>query len=191
MVRGVRLSQDADDVSHPFVYANGKLTSLGTYNIDTTPQAINDAGVIVGTTYGVDASGNPFTHAFIYQGGTFQDLDTLIPANSGWQLTDAVGINTDGRILVDATNTTTGQDHALCSTRATDLREPRVPLVAGHAAPAARRGTPRALAFRSPGLEACAVLSRTPWLSRFHLSIARTVPPGRHRSPTRKPAGRR
>jgi len=106
-------SQDAADVSHPFVYANGKMTSLGTYNIDTTPQAINDNGVIVGTTYGVDASGDPFTHAFIYQSGTFQDLTTLIPAGSGWQLTDAVAININGQILVDATNTTTGQNHAL------------------------------------------------------------------------------
>jgi probable HAF family extracellular repeat protein len=106
-------SQDAADVSHPFVYSGGKLTSLGTYNIDTTPQAINDNGVIVGTTYGVDTGNNPFTHAFIYQAGTFQDLNNLIPAGSGWRLTDAVAINTTGQILVDATNTANGQNHAL------------------------------------------------------------------------------
>lgn len=106
-------SQDAADVSHPVIYANGKLTSLGTYNIDTTPQAINDNGVIVGTTYGVDATGLPFTHAYIYQAGTFQDLNNLIPAGSGWQLTDAVAVNLNGQIVVDATNTSTGQNHAL------------------------------------------------------------------------------
>ncbi|HEV2342738.1 MAG TPA: hypothetical protein VGS97_01485 [Actinocrinis sp.] len=106
-------SQDAADVSHPVVYSNGKLTSLGTYNIDTTPQAINDNGVIVGTTYGVTAAGLPFNDAYIYQGGTFQDLNNLIPMGSGWQLTDAVAININGQILVDATNTATGQSHAL------------------------------------------------------------------------------
>lgn len=105
-------SQDAADTSHPFIYANGKMTSLGTYNIDTTPQAINDNGVIVGTTYGVNASGYPFDHAYIYQSGTFQDLNNLIPAGSGWQLTDAIAINIGGQILVDATSST-GQNHAL------------------------------------------------------------------------------
>ncbi|MBR7839274.1 hypothetical protein KDL01_38795 [Actinospica durhamensis] len=109
-------SQDAADVSHPFIYANGIMTSLGTYNIDTTPQAINDAGVIVGTTYGVNAAGDPFDDAFIYQAGTFQDLNTMIHAGSGWELTDAVGINADGQVLVDATNTTNGQNHALLLT---------------------------------------------------------------------------
>jgi probable HAF family extracellular repeat protein len=109
-------SQDAADTSHPFVYSNGKMTSLGTYNIDTTPQAINDNGVIVGTTYGVNAADDPFTDAFIYENGTFQDLNSLIPAGSGWQLSDAVAITLGGEILVDATNTTTGQDHALLLT---------------------------------------------------------------------------
>lgn len=109
-------SQDASDTSHPFVYSHGTMTSLGTYNIDTTPQAINDNGVIVGTTYGVNSAGAPFTDAYIYQNGTFQDLNTLIPAGSGWQLTDAVAITLKGQILVDATNTNTGQDHALLLT---------------------------------------------------------------------------
>jgi probable HAF family extracellular repeat protein len=90
------------------------MTSLGTYNISTTPQAINDNGVIVGTTSGT----NVIDDAFIYQGGTFQDLNNLIPAGSGWKLTDAVAINDNGQILVDATSTTTGQDHAVLLTPA-------------------------------------------------------------------------
>ena len=58
-------------------------------------------------------SGYPFTHAFIYQAGAFQDLNSLIPAGSGWQLTDAVAVNINGQILVDATDTTNGDNHAL------------------------------------------------------------------------------
>jgi uncharacterized membrane protein len=92
------------------------MTSLGTYNIDTTPQAINDNGAIVGTTYGVNALGYPFNVAFVYQAGTFQDLNTLIPAGSGWQLSDAIAININGQILVDATSGGTGQDHVLLLT---------------------------------------------------------------------------
>jgi probable HAF family extracellular repeat protein len=110
-------SQDASDVSHPFVYSNGTMTSLGTYNIDTTPQAINDNGEIVGTTYGVNASGYPFNDAFVYQNGKFQDLNALIPAGSGWQLSDAIAVNVKGQILVDATNSS-GQNHAVLLTPA-------------------------------------------------------------------------
>jgi hypothetical protein len=57
-----------------------------------------------------------FNDAFIYQNGTFQDLNNLIPAGSGWELTDAVAVNDNGQILVDATSTTSGQDHALLLT---------------------------------------------------------------------------
>jgi probable HAF family extracellular repeat protein len=106
-------SEDASGATLPFVYSNGTMTSLGTYNIVTTPQAINDVGVIAGTAYGQNATGGFFNDAFIYQGGTFQDLNSLIPAGSGWELTDAVAVNDNGQILVDATSTTTGQDHAL------------------------------------------------------------------------------
>lgn len=111
-------SQDASGASLPFVYSNGTMTSLGSYNTETTPQAINDSGMIAGTTYGVNAAGASFNDAFIYQNGTFQDLNNLIPAGSGWELTDAVAVNDIGQILVDATSTTTGQDHALLLTPA-------------------------------------------------------------------------
>jgi probable HAF family extracellular repeat protein len=111
-------SDNASGTSLPFVYSGGTMTSLGTYNIDTTPQAINDNGVIVGTTYGLNAAGDFFNDAFIYQNGTFQDLNNLIPAGSGWELTDAIAVNDNGQILVDATSTTNGQDHALLLTPA-------------------------------------------------------------------------
>lgn len=92
------------------------MIDLGAYNIDTVAYAINDHGVIVGQTYGVDASGDPFDHAFVYLNGQFQDLNTLIPAGSGWELTDATAVNDSGQILVDAVNTANGDSHAFVLT---------------------------------------------------------------------------
>lgn len=36
-------------------------------------------------------------HAFVYTGGKMQDLNKLIPAHSGWVLTQALGINDSGQ----------------------------------------------------------------------------------------------
>lgn len=109
-------AQTSTDATHAFEDTGGKMTDLGAYNIDTVAYAINDHGVIVGQTYGTDSSGNTFDHAFIYQNGRFQDLNTLIPAGSGWELTDATAINDNGQILVDADNTTNGDSHAFLLT---------------------------------------------------------------------------
>jgi probable HAF family extracellular repeat protein len=92
------------------------MTDLGAYNIDTVAQAINDAGVIVGQTYGADSAGNPFYHAFIYTGGQFLDLNNLIPAGSGYELTNATGINGSGQIVATGYNTSNGQTHAFLLT---------------------------------------------------------------------------
>jgi uncharacterized membrane protein len=60
------------------------------------PHAINDCGVIVG-------SFGPFSdadRAFAWQESAgFQDLNTLIPANAGWTLESASGINNRGEIV--------------------------------------------------------------------------------------------
>jgi probable HAF family extracellular repeat protein len=42
-----------------------------------------------------------------------QNLNTLIPAGSPYQIQDATGINNNGQIVADATDTATGQTHAL------------------------------------------------------------------------------
>jgi probable HAF family extracellular repeat protein len=72
-----------------FLYSNGTITSLGSF----LPAAINDNGVMVG---GPD----------IDNGGTVQDLNTLIPAGSGYQIQYATAINNNGQIVA---NTTTNQ----------------------------------------------------------------------------------
>lgn len=104
----VGTSQTATDADHVFSYSDGTMTDLGGYNIDTVPQAVNDAGAIVGQTYGVTAGGSAFEDAFIYEAGAFHDLNSLIPAGSGWRLADATAINAAGQILVVATSSTDG-----------------------------------------------------------------------------------
>ena len=38
-------------------------------------------------------------HAFVWDGGVITDLNDLIGAESGWILSEATGINTDGQIV--------------------------------------------------------------------------------------------
>jgi probable HAF family extracellular repeat protein len=78
--------------THGFLDSNGTVTDLGAF----LPNGLNDNGVIIGTELGGGA--------FIYSGGTVQDLNNLIPANSGYQLNNADAINDNGQI----TATTTG-----------------------------------------------------------------------------------
>ena len=102
-------SQSASDADHVFTYSNGTMTDLGAYNIDTIPDAINNSGVFVGQTYGEASNGTTFTDAFIYTGGKFEDLNTLIPAGSGYVLTNASGINSSGQIIAQGSDTSNGQ----------------------------------------------------------------------------------
>ena len=51
----------------------------------------------------------------IVQNGSPVDLNKLISSNSGFIITDAVGINDSGDILCDATNTS-GYEHAVLLT---------------------------------------------------------------------------
>lgn len=109
-------AQTAGDSEHPFLYSAGKMTDLGAFNLESEAYAINDNGVIVGQTYGVSKSGASFFHAFVYSGGKFQDLNNLIPAGSGFELTNATGINDTGQIVVTGYDASNGQNHALVLT---------------------------------------------------------------------------
>jgi probable HAF family extracellular repeat protein len=80
--------------------SNGTLTDLGP---SLFPAAINDSGVIVGGP-------------LIDSGGTVQNLNTLIPAGSPYQIDSATGINDNGQIVANAEDTATGQTHALLLT---------------------------------------------------------------------------
>jgi probable HAF family extracellular repeat protein len=62
----------------------------------TWPRGINNAGQIVGRSNPCD--GSQF-RPFIWQSGVIEDLNTLIPANSNWQLIEADGVNNAGQIV--------------------------------------------------------------------------------------------
>lgn len=84
---------DAD--FHTAVWSKGTLTDLGTFpgDSDSNANAINGRGQIVG------ASGGPNTmRAMLWENGVGIDLNTLIPASSGWQLLYADDINARGQI---------------------------------------------------------------------------------------------
>ena len=95
-------AQTSTDAGHGFIYQNGKMTDLG---LNIYPNAISNNGVIVGQ----GGCGN----AVILSGGICSNLQNLIPANSGYELQKAVGINNKGQVLVEAHTTTTFQNHAL------------------------------------------------------------------------------
>lgn len=96
----VGTSQTSTGASDGFLFSTGTITDLGP---TFSPAAINDNGVIVGGQ-------------FIDGGGTLQNLNTLIPAGSPYQIQSATGINDNGQIIANATDTATGQQHALLLT---------------------------------------------------------------------------
>jgi probable HAF family extracellular repeat protein len=115
-------SDNASGYSHAVLWSNGTITDLGTlggtqsaayaindlgpFGLDPVGEAINNHGVIVGQ------SGNG---AWIWSGGTFQNLNNLIPAGSGFILDDATAINDNGQIVANGHNST-GQEHAFLLT---------------------------------------------------------------------------
>ena len=83
-----------------FIYNSGVMTDLGTLGGNfSTPYAINDLGQVVGET----ETSEFVMRAFLWQGGSMVDLNTLLPTNSGWQLNSAQFINNAGRIVGQGT----------------------------------------------------------------------------------------
>jgi probable HAF family extracellular repeat protein len=96
----------ASEATHVFLYSGGKMTDLGTFGLDPVGEAINNHGVIVGQ------SGNG---AWIWSGGTFRNLNNLVPPGSGFTLDDATAINDNGQIVANGHNSG-GQEHAFLLT---------------------------------------------------------------------------
>jgi probable HAF family extracellular repeat protein len=97
---GLRPSTGTYDVSkHAFLWQSGVMTDLGTLPGDVISYAsdLNNVGQIVG------GSCEPLwrdCRPVLWNEGFIIDLTTVIPAESGWQLQEALDINDAGQILV-------------------------------------------------------------------------------------------
>jgi probable HAF family extracellular repeat protein len=91
------LPSDADGVA--FLSGNGATAALPNLPGDEFSEgfAINDSDEVVGDS-GSLAGGS---RAVLWENGTAIDLNTLIPADSGWFLEQAYGITNDGVIVGD------------------------------------------------------------------------------------------
>ena len=69
---------------------------------------INSSGQVVGYA---NLAGDLKQHAFLYSWSVMRDLNDLIPASSGWELSEATGINDVGQIVGTGINSD-GQSHA-------------------------------------------------------------------------------
>ncbi|CAA9580351.1 Alkaline phosphatase [uncultured Synechococcales cyanobacterium] len=89
---------------------DGTIQDLDPLEGDSSANDINKLGQVVGYSEIADQMYQPF----LYQGGTRQNLNSLIPANSGWKLESANAINDLGQIV--GTGTIDGQTHAFLAT---------------------------------------------------------------------------
>jgi probable HAF family extracellular repeat protein len=83
------------------------MKDLGTFAGNTSTVwafGINDSGVVVGQSTFAGTY-----HAFVYSGGKIKDLNTMIPAKSGWVLIEGDSINASGQIV--GMGTINGQEH--------------------------------------------------------------------------------
>lgn len=90
-----------------FLYKNNSITNLGGLGASpASAYAINESSVIVGERL----PGTIYRNAFIYSDGVMQDLNSLLPPDSGWVLTAARDINDNGWIVGEGT--INGETHA-------------------------------------------------------------------------------
>ncbi|HTL59197.1 MAG TPA: HYR domain-containing protein [Candidatus Limnocylindrales bacterium] len=85
-----------DQETHGFLYDHGTMTDLGTLGgTYSSVWTINNRAQVVGDS----ATTNGTRHAFLWEKNKMVDLNTLLPANSGWELISAQFINDSDRIV--------------------------------------------------------------------------------------------
>jgi probable HAF family extracellular repeat protein len=82
-----------------FLYRNGRTLYLprppGETAGNAVAYAVNASDEVVGDI----VTGPSTSSAFLYANGRSYDLDTLLPAKSGWHISHAAGINASGQIV--------------------------------------------------------------------------------------------
>jgi probable HAF family extracellular repeat protein len=110
VVGSATLSGDAEQ--HTFLYSGGVMKDLGFLGgAYSYPLDINNADQVVGMS--TKRNDPNFTeHPFLYSGGKMRDLNSLISPNSGWEISNAEGINDKGQIVGKAFHED-GREHAV------------------------------------------------------------------------------
>jgi probable HAF family extracellular repeat protein len=91
-------------LSHAFLWQKGTMRDLGALGAGRYSEALglNAKGDVVGWS-GTEADHDPFggrrRAAFLYRDGAMLDLNRLIPADSGWTLSEARAINDRGQVI--------------------------------------------------------------------------------------------
>jgi len=95
----VGLADTDTGVTVPFFWQNGVMTGLPipSGHLYGLAQSLNDRGQAVGFSL-TDFSDLTTNHALLWENGVMTDLQTTIPAGSGWTLLQACGINARGQI---------------------------------------------------------------------------------------------
>ena len=90
-------------VLHAFFY-KGKMKDLGTLGgSETRADGTNNSGQVVGFSRIGGDPASAVAHAFLYSGDKMRDLNTLVPAVSGWTLVEAFAISDAGQIVGSGT----------------------------------------------------------------------------------------
>jgi uncharacterized membrane protein len=84
-----------------FLWEHGVMRGLPPLagDCDAFAVSLNNRGQVVGTSFGVSATGEFMRHLVIWINDQAIDLTTLIPASSGWTLLSVSGINDGGEIV--------------------------------------------------------------------------------------------
>jgi probable HAF family extracellular repeat protein len=87
----------ASGYEHAFLAIGAKITDLGTLGGGSSfAYSINESGAVVGYSW---LTSGQHPHAFVYSNGIMLDLNSLLASGSGWELTEAYGINDAGQIV--------------------------------------------------------------------------------------------
>jgi probable HAF family extracellular repeat protein len=108
--------------THALLYDDGTMQNLGSLGGNhSEANGINDPGKVVGSSDTSDGE----RHAFLKEGGQpMRDLNTLIPADSGWTISSATAINNDGQIAANGYKEGVGQHALLLTPTSSDTPPP-------------------------------------------------------------------